>query len=285
MALDVSIEFSNRRARNTDEETVFHHDGPFDACNPHRNKSSRRLAPVQAFPEDSANNSMTGFGPVQKPDHSHVFGSRAPEAFHDYTHAVRPSANRAVSFDPKAAIETVHGSESMGLGTSTFLDGAPASKKAIAEAAAANPAAIEDRPRASSQGESGGGGGLQRKKSLAQKFRSIGVANKAGPDGPLGPRRKPPPPPGAGRRSPSGSDGKPSPNTPVDKHRTNPFFQDNDASPKDGKEACGHERTPSSPKKPYPGLGRVNSDDTAASGGAATGLMKRVRSLSRSKRN
>lgn len=248
---------------------VFHHDGPFDACNPHRNKSSRRLAPVQAFPEDSANNSMTGFGPrVEKADHSHVFGNREPEAFHDYTTASRPSASRAISFDPKATVETVHGTESMGLGTSTFLDGAPASIKA-------QQAANEERPRSSSDAGFQGGG-LQRKKSLAQKIRSISQ-NKAGPEGPLGPRRRPPAPPG-GRVSPT-SDGRPSPRTPMDKSDNNPFFNDHDGTGEMGEGGRRRDQAPDSPKKPHPGLDRINSDDAGGSG-----LLKRVRSLSKSKR-
>lgn len=237
---------------------MFHHDGPFDACNPHRNKNTRRLAPVQAFPEDSANNSMTGFGPrLDKADHSHVFGTREPEAFHDYTTAsARPSGSRAISFDPKA-LQTVHGQESMGLGTSTFLDGAPASFKA-------QQAASDERPRSSSDAGFQGGG-LQRKKSLVQKIRSISQ-NKAGPEGPLGPRRRAPAPPG-GRRSPT-SDGRPSPSTPMDNDGASPFFRDERDDDKD--DSAG------SPKNVH--LERVNTD------GTGPGLMKRVRSLSKSKR-
>src|ERR1700736_3612880 len=32
--------------------SVFHHDGPFDACNPHRNRAGSKRAPMQAFPKD-----------------------------------------------------------------------------------------------------------------------------------------------------------------------------------------------------------------------------------------
>ncbi|KAF8251958.1 Pal1-domain-containing protein [Wilcoxina mikolae CBS 423.85] len=251
---------------------LFHHDGPFDACNPHRNKNSRRLAPVQAFPADSANNSMSGFGPLnEKADHSHIFGNRDAEAFHDYTsNGSRPSANRATSFDPKAAVETLHGDESLGLGTSTFLDGAPASRVAMQKTVTE---AFEDRPRSSSDGAFGGGIGIQRKKSLAQKIRSIK------PDGPITSRRRAPPPPG-GRRSPSGS-----PTTPNDS-KDGYFFNDyDDAYDKKGENITAaesdrkRERAPSSPKKPHPGLNRVGTDDANSNG-----LLKRVRSLSKPKR-
>ncbi|KAI5853342.1 Pal1 cell morphology protein-domain-containing protein [Tricharina praecox] len=252
---------------------LFHHDGPFDACNPHRNKSSRRLAPVQAFPADSANNSMSGFGPLpSKADHSHIFGNGNGEAFNDYTsNARRPSTTRAISFDPKSAIETLHGDESLGLGTSTFLDGAPASKLAIQKTVAEG---FDDRPRSSSEGAFGNGGGIQRKKSLVQKFRSM----KPG-ETPIGGRRRAPPPPGNRQRSPS--EGR-SPTTPSS-GGDSPFFNDyDDAYDKKGEtisvvDKGGRERVPNSPKKPH--LNRVGTDE-----GNSNGLMKRVRSLSKPKR-
>lgn len=242
---------------------LFHHDGPFDACNPHRNKSSRRLAPVQAFPAESANMSMSGFGPLNaKADHSHIFGhGRDGDAFNDFDSTRRPSAARATSFDPKSAVETLHGDESLGLGTSTFLDGAPASRKAMLEKA--NNEAFEERPRSSSDG----GFGLQRKKSLAQKIRGIK------PDAPG--RRRAPPPPGP-QRSPSGD----SPTTPVGAE--SPFFNDyDDAYDRKGESISvvenGSRRSPTSPKKPH--LNRIGTDDSSSNG-----LLKRVRSLSKPKR-
>jgi len=260
---------------------LFHHDGPFDACNPHRNKSSRRLAPVQAFPADSANNSMTGFGPLPaKTDHSSVFGNREPEAFNDYTITpARPAGARAHSFDPKSA-DTLHGDESLGLGTSTFLDGAPASRAAIKQKL--TEAEEQARPRTSS--DAAAGGGLQRKKSLAQKFRSISTSKGVGPASgdrePISSRRKAPPPPGqAGYPSPG------TPKTPKDADG-NPFFNEYDtAYDKKGETitVAGRERAPSSPKKPYP-LARTGTDDGGGSGSGGGGLMKRVRSMSKSKR-
>lgn len=258
---------------------VFHHDGPFDACNPHRNKNSRRLAPVQAFPADSANNSMAGLGPAsQKADHSHIFGNRDAEAFNEYSSNSRPSAGRATSFDPKSAIETLHGDESLGLGTSTFLDGAPASRSAMQKTVSE---AMEDRPRSSSEGAFGGGG-VQRKKSLAQKIRSIK------PDG-TSVRRRAPPPPGGGAahaRPPSPSEPR-SPTTPGDS-KDAPFFGDyDDAYDRKGETIAAaaeserrRERAPSSPRKPHPGLNRVGADDSNSNGS----LLKRVRSLSKPKR-
>ncbi|GMF07737.1 unnamed protein product [Ambrosiozyma monospora] len=53
----------------------FHHDGPFDACTPHRNKNSR-AAPVMAFPADGPNNSIKGVAPVNNKEQQFdmVFG-------------------------------------------------------------------------------------------------------------------------------------------------------------------------------------------------------------------
>jgi hypothetical protein len=257
MVQDVSIPSSKLEPLLMEIILVFHHDGPFDACNPHRNKSSRRLAPVQAFPADSANNSMTGFGPLnEKADHSHVFGGRDGEAFNDFTTAARrPSGSRAISFDPKLQ-DTVHGDESLGLGTSTFLDGAPASRKAMMEQAASG--AFEEPPSS--------GGGLQRKKSLAQKIRGI-RPNDPG-------RRRAPPPPGR-QRSSSGS----SPTTPGGGNESPSFNNYDDAYARKGESISvaeyGSRRSPSTPKKPH--LDRVGSDDTS------NGLLKRVRSLSKPK--
>ena len=251
---------------------MFHHDGPFDACNPHRNKSSRRLAPVQAFPADSANNSMAGTGPMsQKADHSHVFGNRDPEAFNDYTTAARPSNSKGVPFDPKATIDLQHGDESLGLGTSTFLDGAPASK--VAKQRNLEEQIAEGRPRSRSDADQGSGGGLQRKKSLAQKIRAIGE--------PGGGRRRAPPPPN--RRTASGSDARQQPPSET-RNGTNPFYGDSYDAAYDKKGetitvAERSERTPGSPRKPHPGMQRVGTDD-----GTGNGLLQRVRSLSKTKR-
>lgn len=225
---------------------------------------------------------MTGFGPVnQKADHSALFGNRDPEAFHDYSTnngptGVRPVGGpRAQSFDPKTSAEPVHGDESLGLGTSTFLDGAPAPRTAVQRTMSD----MDDRPRSSSDGAMGGGG-LARKKSLAQKIRSISQ-NKNGPgyvsDAPITSRRRAPPPPG-GQRSPTEATYLPSPSTP---NEGNPFFNDyNDAYDKKGESitVVRKDSEPRSPKKP-PKVERVNSDKMSNE----NGLLKRVRSLSKPK--
>lgn len=263
----------------------IHHDGPFDACNPHRNKKTHKLAPVHAFPADSANNALSGFGPVNlKADHSHVFGNRDPEAFHDFTASgrrdsspglidVRPSGPRTQSFDPKAA-ETIHGDETVGLGTSTFLDGAPASKVAMERTMSET---MDDRPQSSNGGM--GGGGLQRKKSLAQKIRSISQNRPNMGDGPTSSGHRRPPPPGKSVTEPRYS---PTSSAPPPKNDRNPFFAEYDNAYDRKGEAIAEteknkgDRVPGSPKKTV--------KTATAEKGSENGLLKRVRSLSKSKR-
>lgn len=148
---------------------LFHHDGPFDALNPHRNRSSRR-APMQAFPKDSLNNSLGGAGPLNRnPDHAQFMGNGTDEAFRDfatgrkikngYNYPTSSSTEPAI-FDPISRGDIVHGDESYGLGTSTFLEGTPVARAAIVR-------------RQAEQQQETLNGGLQRKKSLAQRIRHI----------------------------------------------------------------------------------------------------------------
>jgi len=190
MGLDVFIPFLSLF-----DIAVFHHDGPFDPCRPHRNKHSHK-APVAAFPADSLTNTLAGgLGEVPGLDRDKYFGLAPREAFEDYGHVgnnnaptkknstitrlrrtsnqeasaaplpvrslddidkIRPSVGvRSASFDPRLKTELVHGVESAGLGTSTFLEGAPAPKSAIEKATAE-----EDD------------GVLVRKMSLVQKIKA-----------------------------------------------------------------------------------------------------------------
>jgi hypothetical protein len=146
---------------------VFHHDGPFDAVNPHRNRKGTRNAPMQAFPKDSLNNSLGGAGPLNaKPNHKTFMGEHDDEAFLDYNKSRRGNAgpiddkaNPAV-FDPTSRGSILHGDESLGLGTSTFLEGTPAAAKDI-------------QRREAETAEENMANGLQRKKSLAQRIRGM----------------------------------------------------------------------------------------------------------------
>lgn len=157
---------------------VFHHDGPFDACNPHRNRGSSRRAPMQAFPKDSLNNALGGGGPLnKKPDHATFLGNNDDEAFRDYSKGgaqqagYEPYSNgdllpktklgEAAVMSATTRVEPIHGEETLGLGTSTFLEGAPASRTAM------------QRRESEVAAPADGAGGLGRKKSLAQKIRGI----------------------------------------------------------------------------------------------------------------
>jgi hypothetical protein len=160
----------------------FHHDGPFDACNPSRNKNAKK-APVLAFAKDSTAMSMSAGPPVQPV----YFGDHVSnaESFADYggpgslaggsgSGKMRPApALRSSSFDPTMKVDPIHGYESVGLGTSTFLEGAPASRAAMmARTNSENSAVMAEqgdgsRPRATSDNASG----LGRKKSVIQRIR------------------------------------------------------------------------------------------------------------------
>ncbi|RMJ08562.1 hypothetical protein CDV36_011826 [Fusarium kuroshium] len=145
---------------------LFHHDGPFDALNPHRNRQNARRAPMQAFPKDSLNNSLGGAGPLNaQADHSTFMGNATDEAFRDF--ATGSKGNRFAGSSRKetpifdaTGREMIHGDESHGLGTSTFLEGTPATRTAI-------------QRHQAEQAQESFEGGLQRKKSLAQRIRHI----------------------------------------------------------------------------------------------------------------
>lgn len=171
---------------------LIHHDGPFDACNPHRNRKNVRTAPMQAFPAGSLNNALGGSGPVNKSVDYDAFHGRVVEGFSDYNktrqvdsshdpygHNKKLSSsgaeNQTVSWDAKEKVEPVHGEATAGLGTSTFFEGTAVSRKDInrreseSENAPLNP---------------GGAGGLSRKRSIAQKIRGISKPRPGANDAP-----------------------------------------------------------------------------------------------------
>lgn len=133
----------------------FHHDGPFDACTPQRNKDTR-AAPVAAFPVDGPNNSIKGMAPENSKNAQYdmVFGI---DQAADANAAIKPRSGsvggnigrgytngtivrRAESSDLESiapakptlaqvdagATEKLYGDTTLGLGNSTFMDGAPA---------------------------------------------------------------------------------------------------------------------------------------------------------------
>ncbi|KAL3230187.1 hypothetical protein RNJ44_01550 [Nakaseomyces bracarensis] len=157
----------------------FHHDGPFDAVTPHRNKNSK-AAPVLAFPADGPNSTIGGvstkksamnevFG-VEEDDDTDLYNIRdrsvGSTASVNTKDAIRGNVGEFKQVDVKSKTDKVHGPTTYGLGSTTFLDGAPASK-----------AAIRDDIRNHSQGNRMG---VQRHKSLSQRLGIAGENSRSG---------------------------------------------------------------------------------------------------------
>ena len=124
--------------------------------------------------------SLGGAGPVNKNINLALFHGRGAEGFTDYNVSGANAAteyepyagaeaprrgdskgvDRTAAFNPLAKADVVHGDETMGLGTTTFLEGAPAARVAI-------------QRRESESEVNGVNHGLSRKRSLAQKIRGI----------------------------------------------------------------------------------------------------------------
>lgn len=99
---------------------------------------------------------LGGSGPVSSRLDLDKFHGRGQESFAEYS--ATKKVNTTV-VDPTLRTQPVHGEETYGLGTSTFLDGAPASRNALQRRISEDPA-VE-------------GSGLSRKKSIAQRFRGM----------------------------------------------------------------------------------------------------------------
>ena len=92
------------------------------------------------------------------------------------TLGVQGGIDRASTFNPTTQIDKIHGSETMGLGTTTHLEGAPAPRAAIIRRET-------DNDQVPGPGNTGG---LGRKRSLAQKIRGFNSANRGRDVGPSG---------------------------------------------------------------------------------------------------
>jgi len=256
---------------------------------------------MEAFPADSANNAIGGSGPVNKNIDLEKFHGRGAEGFTDFARSgaeaeqykKRPSLEgRSMSFNPKDRVEPIHGEETVGLGTSTFLEGAPASRTAIQQRQVDEAAALQN-------------GGLGRKKSIAQRIRGISQPRRFGEGGP-----RITSPESRYEFRPSGSNAAKVPGSPPELpskgpqsaggyskvYESNPFFDDYDeAYDKKGAtikvaEAEGNEmskpstKSPTSPSRGY-GLERRMTNDGADDGNKLnTGFLSRVKSLKGPKR-
>jgi hypothetical protein len=277
----------------SNNKLVWHHDGPFDACRPQRNQKKNAFAPMNAFPQGSANNTIGGSGPVNQHINLDQFHGTGREGFHDFS-SNAPGAPQPKPFQAMAAalvnpinrVEPVHGEETMGLGTSTFLEGAPASKAAIQQ----------------KQAETNDGS-LTRKKSIAMRLRGMS-GSKRYPDGypgPVSPSAKSPAPLSSnglssnkGRfqdrsgginlmdgamDSPKG--GEPNPFDrlePVDEKKVVGTLVDEE----EVVETPGRDRSFSSPRRGV--LERRGTADSNNDEGKAAGFLSRVKSLKGSKR-
>ena len=254
---------------------------------------------MQAFPKDSLNNSLRGGPNNAKADHSTFLGQSNVDAYKDFSKGGNangtyegygpqkhiPAKSLANVQSATAKVEPVHGDESMGLGTSTFLDGAPASRAAVAKAAQEE---AENRERMQPGASSGG---LGRKKSIAQKIRGISNNRRDFSNGPQYRSAEP-------RYSPTTP--KFTPNGTATGREHNPFFNEfgeavNGGGVKQDQINVNENRVPShqrAPSNPGPSLERRVTTDSIgfADGGYGNeplpqkektggGFLSRVRSL------
>jgi Pal1 cell morphology protein len=250
---------------------------------------------MNAFPTNSKNNTIGGSGPINDGITLEQFHGLTTEGFQDYAktgYEPKPfSAVNTAIVNPVQRVEPVHGEETMGLGTSTFLEGAPASRQAIQRTKS-------DQPE-----------GLMRKKSLAMRIRGMSQSKRftsgatitlpplspelskglfqdrsagvALTDGPAQPTSPTSPRPGT-----SNSNEEKSPVKAVSKHDEE--YEKKGASIKAAEEEMersgGRERAMSSPRKGV--FERTSTDNTevAAVEKSGGGFLSRVKSLKGPKR-
>jgi hypothetical protein len=281
LALAVGLPFPQLPDKHLTAQ-VFHHDGPFDAVNPNRNKPGSRRAPMQAFPKDSLNNTIGGSGPLnKKADHSTLMGQHDDEAFREWSSGAKERAEaefvprkkgEVPTFDPLARGSVIFGEETLGLGASTFLEGTPAARTAIQKRE-------EEEKQETSQD------GLARKKSIAQRIRGI---NRGGRDYQNTGRLTSPEGVYMSRRSPSEGGNISSASMQPPGSERNPFFTEYDPRKRGGEENFSVRRTdtkgsPTSPKGGF-GLERRSTADATGEEQPKSGILGRMKSLSKSGR-
>lgn len=123
----------------------FHHDGPFDVISPKRNSRDNKNAPILAFPNDK-NESIKS---IPKPKYSKreekfdidilddIFGTN--DVDDDDSFMTESDINPDNSDGDILETRAIHGSYTDGLGTSTFIDGAGASKRRLQQTQRTNP--------------------------------------------------------------------------------------------------------------------------------------------------
>jgi hypothetical protein len=220
---------------------------------------------MQAFPKDSLNMSLGGSGPLNRQvDQATLMGTNTGEAFKEYSSGAVAKSGEVPVFDPRGRSAVLHGEESLGLGTSTFLEGTPAARTAI-------------QKREAEQAAQAVASDLQRKKSLAHRIRNI---NRGG--GSSGRMTNP-----EGVYSTRSPDGE-----------RNPFFSEYGKEPESLTVRRTGTRSPTSPPPPVPRRGsdtvaplerRVTSDalssPTEESSKPSGGFMTRMKSLKGGRKN
>ena len=233
---------------------------------------------MQAYPKDSLNNVLGGSGPLNtRADHSALMGHHDEEAFKDYSRGAKENQGGARAgdalFDPLSNDEILHGDQTMGLGTSTFLEGTPAARTAI-------------QKREEERAQAVVAEGLQRKKSLAHRIRNINRGPRefqpsgrmTNPEGVVRSPRSPPDLPNLTSSSMQAGSGE-----------RNPFFSEFEPGKK-GEELISVRRTetngsgftsPSSPKASQALERRATNEGTtgAEESKQTSGLLARVKSL------
>lgn len=233
---------------------VVHHDGPYDALNPHRNRGGSRRAPMKAFPKDSLNNSMGGSGPLNpRPNHATFMGNNDMQAFDEYSAIPKVDSPEGV-FDPTSRGHIIHGDESMGLGSSTFLEGTPVSRTVL-------------QKKEQEQAEQVIVEGVKRQKSLAHRIRSVRRPNRNYPEGYKGQARKL-------------SESVPLPTRAERMGESTPFVAEYDVEPE-----SLTVRGKGDASSPPMDRGRALSDDASMPSSSSGGLLSRVKSLKGGRRN
>ncbi|CCE64365.1 hypothetical protein TPHA_0H01590 [Tetrapisispora phaffii CBS 4417] len=125
---------------------LFHHEGPFDAVAAYTNMNYK-VAPIYAFPPDGANNTLgplrkTRFTGIAKSDLYYrprflydneldMSGNEENNQYNSLYDNPDNSSSSLCCFDSKTNVKKVNGPATAGLGSSTFIDGCPASRNEV----------------------------------------------------------------------------------------------------------------------------------------------------------
>ena len=217
---------------------------------------------MDAFPEGSLNNTIGGSGPLNaRPNHATFLGQQDDEAFKEWSSGVKDKTGPV--FDV-GRDHILHGDQSLGLGTSTFLEGTPAARSAIQNQQREEAQRAAEQPKAKIEG-------LKRGQSLRRIGFPIKRPDRAQPSGDI--------PAVPHRRSPSGT-GPASASIAERK----PFFNDYSSGNGEADFTVTNDSN-ASPASPRGGGGLERRSTTDGTGGEEAqpkvtgGFFKRVKSI------